>query len=178
MSDEDICKAAEILENLHSVTNVSVLCRQKHINPHDVFIGVALAENISDTIKHLDELGYNKGPAESTSFGVVDGEEIVIKFEGNLYLEQYKSYPLKMKFYRNLPNTRISDHLAVLSKADQVDTEHYHGHLTFDVSPGRISLHRKGSMVLYVPKVIRDYIYTCIRNPNHIQLYLAIDFAT
>ena len=155
MPDENICRAAEILESLQCVTNVSVLCRQKHANPHDIIIDCVLSERVAITMQHLDDIGYKSGPAESSSFGLVDGEEIIIKFEGNLYLERYKNSLLKMKFYKNLPLERHSDHLMVLNRAEQWDSDQYHGHLTFEVTSGRLPVARKGSMVLYVPKVSR-----------------------
>lgn len=153
MSDDNICRAAEILESLHCVTNVSVICRQKHTNRHDVIIDCVLSENVASTMQHLDGLGYSAGPAESSTFGVVDGEEIVLKFEGNLFLERLKNVPLKIKFYKNVPPERYSGHLAVGSKAEQWDSDQYHGHMTFEVALGRLSVPRKGTMTIYVPKV-------------------------
>lgn len=87
MTEGDICRAAEILEGLHCVTNVSIICRQKHTNPHDVIIECVQSENLASTMKELDIKGYNDGPPESAEFGVIDGEEIEINFESNLYLE-------------------------------------------------------------------------------------------
>lgn len=128
MKDEDICKAAEILESLNCVTKVSLICRQKHTDPHDAVIQCVRTENIVDTLHHLDGLGYTDGPPESSEFGVVDGEEIEIQFESNLYFEYFQYSNLKIKFYSNLSTERYSGHLLVLNKGDQAEDDKYHGH--------------------------------------------------
>lgn len=153
MPDADICRAAEILEGLNCVTNISVICRQKHANPHDVIIECVKSENVAETLQHLDTLGYNDGPPESAEFGVVDGEEIEIKVEHNLCLEGYKYSSLKIKFYKHLPFDRYSRNLKIVNKGDQGEEEKYHGYLTYNVPPGRLSVPRQGKLVLYVPKV-------------------------
>ncbi|XP_052059579.1 uncharacterized protein LOC127700210 isoform X2 [Mytilus californianus] len=158
MSEEDICRAAEILEGLNCVTNVSIICRQKHTNPHEVIIECVKSENVATTMQHLDSIGYNDGPAESTGFGVVDGEEVEIKFESNLYLDRLKHAPLKIKFYKHLPSNRYSEHLVVVSKSEQGEDSNYHGYLKYCVPPGRLSLPRIGSLVVYVPKPLDEII--------------------
>ncbi|VDI49803.1 Hypothetical predicted protein [Mytilus galloprovincialis] len=155
MSDEDICKAAEILEGLSCVTNVSIICRQKRSNSHDVIIECVKSENVTNTLQHFDSIGYNDGPPESTEFGVVDGEEIEIKFESNLYLERLKFSPMKIKFYKHLPFKRFVEHLVVVNKADQVEEDTYHGYLKFNVPPGRLSLRRTRSLILYFKYVFK-----------------------
>ncbi|CAG2190528.1 unnamed protein product [Mytilus edulis] len=55
MSDEDICKAAEILEGLNCVTNVSIICRQKFSNPHEVIIECVKSEKCR---YHYETLGF------------------------------------------------------------------------------------------------------------------------
>ncbi|CAC5373111.1 unnamed protein product [Mytilus coruscus] len=158
MSDEDICKAAEILEGLSCVTNVSIICRQKRSNPHDVSIECVKSENVVTTMQHLDSIGYNDGPPESTEFGVVDGEEIELKFESNLYTDRLKHSPLKIKFYQHLPFKRFIEHLVVVNKTDQVEDNKYHGYLKYSVPPGRLSLPRTGSLILYVPKPLEEIV--------------------
>ncbi|XP_076113369.1 uncharacterized protein LOC143081020 [Mytilus galloprovincialis] len=158
MSDEDICKAAEILEGLNCVTTVSIICRQKHSNPHEVIIECVKSENVDTTMKHLDSIGYNDGPAESAEFGVVDGEEIEIKFESNLYLQRLKRSPLRMTFYKHLKSERYSEHLVVVNKAEQGEDISYHGYLEYSVSSARLSLKRSGSLAVYVPKPLEELI--------------------
>ncbi|CAG2200047.1 unnamed protein product [Mytilus edulis] len=119
MSDEDVCKEAEIREGLNCVTNVSIICRQKHSNPHEVIIECVKSENVDTTMKYLDSIGYNDGPAESAEFGVVDGEVIEIKFESNLYFERLKRSPLRMPFYKDLKSQRYFEHLVVVNKSEQ-----------------------------------------------------------
>jgi hypothetical protein len=127
MPDEDICRAAEILEGLiNYVTNISVICRQKHANPHDVIIECVKSENVADTMQHLDQLGYNDGPPESAEFGVVDGEEIEIKVEHNLCLEGYKYSSIKIRFYKHIPFDRYSRNLKIVNKGDQGEDDKYH----------------------------------------------------
>ncbi|CAG2207049.1 unnamed protein product [Mytilus edulis] len=158
MTEEDICRAAEILEGLFCVTYVSIICRQKHQNLHDVIIECVRSENVTSTMKALDSIGYNEGPAASSEFGVVDGEAIEIKFESNLYLERLKHSPLKIKFYKNLQLDRYSEHLEVVSKAEQGEDIAYHGYLKYSVSPGRLSSSRTGSLVVYIPKPLEELL--------------------
>ena len=171
MPDEDICRAAEILEGLNCVTNISVICRQKHANPHDVIIECVRSENVADTLQHLDKLGYNDGPPESAEFGVVDGEEIEIKVEHNLCLEGYRNSSLKIKFYKHLPFDRYSRNLKIVNKGDQGEDEKYHGYLTYNVPPGRLSVPRQGKLVLYVPKV--NYLMYIHRNYGSVQCFVS-----
>ncbi|CAC5401517.1 unnamed protein product [Mytilus coruscus] len=158
MKDEDICKAAEILESLNFVTKVSLICRQKHADPHDAVIQCVRTENIADTLHHLDALGYTDGPPESSEFGVVDGEEIEVQHESNLYFEYYQYSTLKMKFYSNLSVERYSGNLLVLNKGDQAEDDKYHGHFSYSVLPGRLSIPRQGTFVLYVPKPLEENV--------------------
>ena len=171
MPDEDICRAADILEGLNCVTNISVICRQKHANPHDVIIECVRSENVADTLQHLDKLGYNDGPPESAEFGVVDGEEIEIKVEHNLCLEGYINSFLKIKFYKHLPFDRYSTNLKIVNKGDQGEDEKYHGYLTYNVPPGRLSVPRQGKLVLYVPKV--NYLMYIHRNYGSVQCFVS-----
>ncbi|XP_071173582.1 uncharacterized protein [Mytilus edulis] len=158
ISNEDACKAAEILEELSCVTNVSIICRQKHSDPHEVIIECVKSENVENTLQHLDSIGYNDGPAESAEFDVIDGEEIEIKFESNLYLKRLKRSLLKIKFYKHLQCNRYSEYLEVVSNEDQGPDINYHGYLKYSVPPGRLSLTRTGSLVVYVPKPLEDMV--------------------
>ncbi|VDI23349.1 Hypothetical predicted protein [Mytilus galloprovincialis] len=158
ISNEDVCKAAEILEELSCVTNVSIICRQKHSDPHEVIIECVKSENVENTLQHLDSIGYNDGPAESAEFDVIDGEEIEIKFESNLYLKRLKRSLLKIKFYKHLQCNRYSEYLEVVSNEDQGPDINYHGYLKYSVPPGRLSLTRTGSLVVYVPKPLEDMV--------------------
>ncbi|XP_052059590.1 uncharacterized protein LOC127700211 isoform X3 [Mytilus californianus] len=158
MKDEVICKTAEILESLNCVTKVSLICRQKHADPHDAVIQCVRTENIAGTLHHLDALGYTDGPPESSEFGVVDGEEIEVQYESNLYFEYYQYSTLKMKFYSNLSVERYSGNLLVLNKGDQAEDDKYHGHFSYSVLPGRLSIPRQGTFVLYVPKPLEENV--------------------
>lgn len=103
----------------------------------------------------LKELEYTVGPPESVELAVVDGEEIEINIGSNLRLKDYKETPLKIKYFKHLPCEKISMHLEVVNKRDQADDDSYHGYMKYQVTPARLSIQRKGSFVIYIPKVLQ-----------------------
>ncbi|VDI06567.1 Hypothetical predicted protein [Mytilus galloprovincialis] len=158
MSNADICKAAEILESLNCSSRLTIVCRQKRTNQYDFVIECLKPEEKAERLEMLKELEYTIGPPESAELAVVDGEEIEIKFGSNLWLEDYKETPLKIKFFKHLPCEKISMHLEVVNKRDQADDDSYHGYMKYQVTPARLSLQRKGSFVIYIPKPLKEIV--------------------
>jgi hypothetical protein len=57
------------------------------------------------------------------------------------------------------------------NKGDQVEDEKYHGYLTYNVPPGRLSVPRQGKLVVYVPKV--NYLMYIHRNYGSVQCFVS-----
>ncbi|CAC5381787.1 unnamed protein product [Mytilus coruscus] len=158
MSNDGICKAAEILESLNSSSKLTIVCRQKKTNPYDFVIECLKPEEKVERLALLKELEYTLGPPESAELAVVDGEEIEIKFGSNLWLKDFKETPLKIKYFKHLPCEKVSMHLEVVNKRDQADDDSYHGNMKNQVTPARLSIQRKGSFVIYIPKPLKEIV--------------------
>ncbi|WAR07099.1 DTHD1-like protein [Mya arenaria] len=96
---------ATLLEQASKRRNVKIILRQRQSNVLDVRVACTLSNKTDRTLKTLEEAGYTEGPAPSTDVQLHEGQQLYIKFRGNLTCTS-KSPRLSFIFNSNIRTFR------------------------------------------------------------------------
>ncbi|CAC5381783.1 unnamed protein product [Mytilus coruscus] len=164
LTSKELENAAYVLDEVTYLTKVKIICRQNEEDLHDVIIHCTKSCEAEQRLAELDDRGYTQGPSASEEFGLIDGEEIEIRFEHNIQMTKYKLFPLKIKYFANIEPMKFSGRIDIVDINDQRGDATYHGQLVYKVTTGRFDKERKGTMHIHFPKEleenIEDFVHT------------------
>ncbi|XP_071173539.1 uncharacterized protein [Mytilus edulis] len=166
LTSRELENAANVLDELTYFTKVKIICRQNEEDLHDVIIHCTKSCEAKQRLSELDNRGYTQGPPASEEFGLIDGEEIEIRFEHNIQMTKYKLFPLKIKYFANIEPMKFSGRIEIVDINDQRGDATHHGQLVYKVTTGRYDKERKGTMHIHFPKEleanIEDFVHTSV----------------
>ncbi|XP_040822060.1 death domain-containing protein 1 isoform X3 [Ochotona curzoniae] len=146
------------LEEAILTTTACVLLSHQKDNPRKVAILVVPSKDLNQALKNLRLEGFRSPPEPSRQFQVREGEQLLLKFAGNIFASSNgkdygKDYRLTFHFQRKL---RLELQIKEVDEFGNYSCPHY-----------------KGTLVVFkVPKenLARDLDSSCILDENHVQL--------
>ncbi|XP_052236647.1 uncharacterized protein LOC127848310 [Dreissena polymorpha] len=99
--DAAVEKMATLVEQASLRRNVKIILRQRNTNILDVKVACAISNAAERTMKSLGEEGYTEGPTPSGDVSLREGQELFMRFRGNLECAT-KSPRLSLIFNSNI----------------------------------------------------------------------------
>lgn len=170
MDNRTICHIADLLYRQSYHINVRLMVRQSEENPNHGFVRCLENEKCPNASDEMKKQGFKKGPPESPEFGVCDGEEIIICMAGNITLDS-DIKTLCLKFYLNMDSASSTFRIDVFNKKAQARDKSFSGELRYNVGRKEQDPPRRGSMVLYIPKV--HVVVNCFSHRSQNIIYVS-----
>lgn len=152
MDNKAISRIADLLYRQSYQFDAKLIVRQSDTDPSHCLVRCVENDKSIDAADTMKKQGFQKGPPDSPVFGICDGEEIIIKLEGNLTLDaDYKV--VRLKYYNlNPESASASFKIDVHNKKAQSEAKAFSGELRYNVGGVDQGPPRCGSVVLSIPK--------------------------
>lgn len=152
MDNKTISRIADVLYRQSYQIDAKLIVRQSDTDPTHCLVHCVENDKSTDAVDKMKKQRYQKGPPDSPAFGICDGEEIIIKMEGNLTLDADNKV-VRLRYYLNMDSASASFKIDVYNKKAQAETKAFSGELRYNVGGVDQGPPRCGSMVLSIPKV-------------------------
>lgn len=151
MDNKTISRIADVLYRQSYQIDAKLIVRQSDTDPTHCLVHCVENDKSTDAVDKMKKQRYQKGPPDSPAFGICDGEEIIIKMEGNLTLDADNKV-VRLRYYLNMDSASASFKIDVYNKKAQAETKAFSGELRYNVGGVDQGPPRCGSMVLSIPK--------------------------
>lgn len=151
MDNKTISRMADVLYRQSYQIDAKLIVRQSDTDPTHCLVHCVENDKSTDAVDKMKKQGYQNGPPDSPAFGICDGEEIIIKLEGNLTLDADDKV-VRLRYYLNIDSASASFKIDVYNKKAQAETKAFSGELRYNVGGVDQGPPRCGSMVLSIPK--------------------------
>lgn len=153
MDNKAISRIADLLYRQSYQFDAKLIVRQSDTDPSHCLVRCVENDKSIDAADTMKKQGFQKGPPDSPVFGICDGEEIIIKLEGNLTLDADNKV-VRLKYYNlNPESASASFKIDVHNKKAQSEAKAFSGELRYNVGGVDQGPPRCGSVVLSIPKV-------------------------
>lgn len=82
---------ATLLEKMSTQRNAKIILRQRHDDVSDVTIACTTSNKVDRALKNLEDNGFTEGPNPSSDIVLREGQELYMKFRGNIERVDSKS---------------------------------------------------------------------------------------
>ena len=150
-------KNVSTLEETIYDRHVQLVLRQRNSDPSDIVVWAAPLLKTDDVISRLHAKGFESGPQPSEDIIMREGDEIYVRFKGNIKHEENVK-EMKMVFNSNI-NTKLNFRVVVEDKFYQKAKPKYYGFvkaLTFEKVPEKSHDEdiRDGTQIKMVTKLL------------------------
>lgn len=151
MDKKTISRVADLLYRQSYQVDAKLIVRQSDADPTHCLLRCVENNKSLEATDMMKKQGFQKGPPDSPVFGICDGEEIIIRIEGNLTLDADNKM-VRLKFYVNVESASASFKIDVYNKKAQAEVKAFSGELRYNVGGDEQGPPRCGSLVLSIPK--------------------------
>ena len=119
-------KSVITLEETLFDRHVQFLLRQRNDDANDVILTGCVTSKLDSVIRRLNEKGFDYGPPPTDDIIMREGQEITVRFRGNIKEEEEDVKELKMAFNSNI-KTKVNFRVAVKDTFAQKSIDCYRG---------------------------------------------------
>ncbi|XP_065941244.1 myb-like protein X [Magallana gigas] len=147
MDNKEISRIADLLYRQSYQIDAKLIVRHSDTDPTHCLVRCVENDRSIDATNTMEKEGFQKGPPDSPAFGICDGEEIIMKLEGNLTLDADNKV-VRLRYYLNMDLASASFKIDVYNKRAQAEAKAFCGELRYNVGgadqgPPRCALTKK-----------------------------------